>query len=710
MEKNSYKIFVDTVHGEINIPTNYCKYIIDTPIFQRLRRIEQTSMRGIYPSAHHDRFIHSLGTYHIGVRMFEQIQSSLSARRENRIEQDYDLYNFIATIDLQCALNGETAWDVLKRTFTLACLLHDSGHAPFSHCCEIYYEYRPRIYDGDSTIIHDIIELGNNYIDKSNRWPKAVKNIEKERFAKEIRQCGAKQHELVSAWLVLHPKAFGTTLFEILHADPLLMARMITGCKFTQNKEDWSKLKPKQKIEIKIKEIFNCFISLLNGGEIDADRLDYALRDNWASGLNPTNINANRLITSLTIAPTDDKNGYDVCFNKQALPDVQCLLENKNYTYFWVFNHHKTEYQQRLLRKAIEKLAIVLGGDKMIHAYFSFKNHQDDAFGFQQIQIDKIEDEKDRDLLDNALKQKACYDLFCYTNLIEPVDISFVLDGKEVTETLYLTSDDDIIYLLKKYFCKNRPYKNQELNEYFNTDNYAIEWLSRRQDLIPVWKSFSEFKAKYVFHHQELKKVIDMLDALQQSNYNYTKLLELHPFPAPKEIKKLIPHFPNLYNALVAWKQEIKHNKNKDVKAQGENLLRKLEAVQEANIRHLEIDFTKAMENVLKRAEERYSVKQVVKCQNITCEIGDFTHKNLYVYIDGIAHKYNLLDLPLRSHHKVYKFFYMYVPRMFLNDKEVSKDVYYEYYTKEFQQEISSISSPIDIKWSTPVINTSQDE
>lgn len=705
MEKNNRcKIFVDTVHGEINIPTKYCKYIIDTPIFQRLRRIEQTSMRGIYPSAHHDRFIHSLGTYYIGVRMFEQIQTSLSNRMSRRVEPDFDLYNSIADIDLQCALNGEDAWDVLKRTFTLACLLHDCGHAPFSHACEAYYEYRPPMYKGDSTIIHDIIELGNDYINKSSRWPEKTKEIEKEKFAVEIRQCGAKQHELVSAWLVLHPQAFGTVLFEMLHADPLLMARMITGCKFVLGKGNYNELSDKQKVEIKTKEIFNCFISLLNGGEVDADRLDYALRDNWASGLNPTNINANRLITSLTIAPTDDKNGYDVCFEKQALPDVQCLLENKNYTYFWVFNHHKTEYQQRLLRKAIEKLAIMLGGDEMIHAYFSFKNKQDDIYGFQQLQIEKIEDEEDRSLLDNALKQKACYDLFNYKSLIKPMDLLFTLDGKQITETLYLTSDDDIVYLLKKYFSQERIYENQQLNEYFSTDNYAMEWLGRRQNLIPVWKSFSEYQAKYVFRHPELKKVIDMLDAWKQCNYDYTKFLELHPFPSSTEAKKLTASFPNLYNALKEWKKETKR---KDNRTQMENLLEKLESVQKANSMRLEADFTEAMERVLERAQEHYNVKKVVKCQKITCEIGDFTHKNLYVYIDGVAHRYNLLDLPLRSHHKVYEFFYMYVPRMFMKDEEVSKEVYYQYYTKEFQQEISSIRRAIDIKWNRSPANIS---
>ena len=59
------KRILDTVHGYIMVPNEFVKYIVDTIYFQRLRRIEQTSIRSVYPSARHDRFIHSLGVFHI---------------------------------------------------------------------------------------------------------------------------------------------------------------------------------------------------------------------------------------------------------------------------------------------------------------------------------------------------------------------------------------------------------------------------------------------------------------------------------------------------------------------------------------------------------------------------------------------------------------------------------------------------------------------
>lgn len=59
IDESNVKLFKDTVHGYIRIPKRYCDLLIDTPHFQRLRRIEQTSIRSLYPCARHDRFAHS---------------------------------------------------------------------------------------------------------------------------------------------------------------------------------------------------------------------------------------------------------------------------------------------------------------------------------------------------------------------------------------------------------------------------------------------------------------------------------------------------------------------------------------------------------------------------------------------------------------------------------------------------------------------------
>jgi len=118
------KIFKDPVYGYISVPCEFVDTFIDTSVFQRLRRIVQTSYSPLYPTALHNRFVHSLGVYHLGSLAFESIENSL---RE--------------------ATTGKTISDFLvddyKKLFLAACLLHDVGHAPFSHIGEKFYEAIP---------------------------------------------------------------------------------------------------------------------------------------------------------------------------------------------------------------------------------------------------------------------------------------------------------------------------------------------------------------------------------------------------------------------------------------------------------------------------------------------------------------------------------------------------------------------------------------
>ena len=55
------KIFNDPIYGHILMPI-YCRLIIDTPEFQRLRGIKQLGGGSyVYPSAIHNRFQHCIG-------------------------------------------------------------------------------------------------------------------------------------------------------------------------------------------------------------------------------------------------------------------------------------------------------------------------------------------------------------------------------------------------------------------------------------------------------------------------------------------------------------------------------------------------------------------------------------------------------------------------------------------------------------------------
>jgi hypothetical protein len=105
---NKLKIVNDPVYGFIAIPSELAFDLIEHPYFQRLRRIRQLGLSHlVYPGAQHTRFSHALGAMHL---MGEAI-ATLRAKGN--------------------PISAQHAEDA-----TLAILLHDLGHGPYSHALE----------------------------------------------------------------------------------------------------------------------------------------------------------------------------------------------------------------------------------------------------------------------------------------------------------------------------------------------------------------------------------------------------------------------------------------------------------------------------------------------------------------------------------------------------------------------------------------------
>ncbi|XP_046543682.1 deoxynucleoside triphosphate triphosphohydrolase SAMHD1-like isoform X4 [Haliotis rubra] len=99
------KIFNDPIHGTIRV-SGLCMKIIDTPQFQRLRYLKQLGGGYfVYPGATHNRFEHSIGTYHLAGK-FARI---LKWKHPAHFGDD----------EIKC--------------IEMAGLCHDLGHGPFSH-------------------------------------------------------------------------------------------------------------------------------------------------------------------------------------------------------------------------------------------------------------------------------------------------------------------------------------------------------------------------------------------------------------------------------------------------------------------------------------------------------------------------------------------------------------------------------------------------
>jgi len=117
--KMAHLDIIDPIHDFVRVYDNELK-IIDTPIFQRLRRIRQLSgAHLIYPGAQHTRFEHSLGVMHIASMAGQAL-----------------------------AEKGVVSFDDIQN-LRLAGLLHDIGHGPFSHLFEEIFEEKRKISHED---------------------------------------------------------------------------------------------------------------------------------------------------------------------------------------------------------------------------------------------------------------------------------------------------------------------------------------------------------------------------------------------------------------------------------------------------------------------------------------------------------------------------------------------------------------------------------
>jgi len=97
--------------------------LIDTPEFQRLRRIRQLGLAYFaYQSAEHSRFTHSLGAFHLATRMMDKLRAG---------------------------------YEISERDHTavrVAALLHDVGHGPFSHVIEAILDFHHEQFTIDAVL------------------------------------------------------------------------------------------------------------------------------------------------------------------------------------------------------------------------------------------------------------------------------------------------------------------------------------------------------------------------------------------------------------------------------------------------------------------------------------------------------------------------------------------------------------------------------
>lgn len=262
----------DPIHGFVTI-NEWERDIINHPVFQRLRRIQQLGLTDmVYPGARHTRFEHSLGVMQIATKIFDHI----SARRADFLKAELDFNN-----------DGLGRDKVLIR---LSSLLHDVGHAPFSHATEV-------LTDKDSS-------SGNPC--KHDHYSAAAVAF----LMKDV----IENHSLNQNY---HIKA--KDIADFLNGEASLGRSLV-----------WRSIVSSQ---------------------LDADRADYLLRDSWHIGVAYGHYDLSRLIATLTVAIDPDSGSPVLAVEEGGVHAAEALLIARYMMFTQVyFQHTRRAYDHHSLQ------------------------------------------------------------------------------------------------------------------------------------------------------------------------------------------------------------------------------------------------------------------------------------------------------------------------------------------------------------------------
>ena len=271
------------VHGFIEV-NDWEREVIDHPVFQRLRRIRQLGWTDyVYPGGMHTRFEHSLGVMHVLTRMYDAISDRSGAVLQSRL--DYDPTAVGRFRDLQ-----------LMR---FSALLHDVGHAPFSHAAEALFPYRPNT---------------------------------QERYGHEDYSAAIIRHELKEV-IETHPANdnMRLTVEEI--------ASLIDGTTGNPHAIFWREL---------------------IDGQMDADRMDYLLRDSLHLGVQYGRFDLDRIVaTSVALEMTPEESDVPECrlgVTKGGLHAAVGLILARYFMFTQVYFHKTRVAYDIHLRNALSHM------------------------------------------------------------------------------------------------------------------------------------------------------------------------------------------------------------------------------------------------------------------------------------------------------------------------------------------------------------------
>lgn len=312
----SYKFINDPVYGSIGV-SKLETDLINTPAFQRLRHLKQLGFASyVFPGGEHSRFVHSLGVLYIIGRMCEQLESNEAGKADTE-----RLFTHEDTVQLR-----------------IAALLHDIGHYPLSHLGEYVFQYDAKLLakeDEDRSSLWELdpsvsakIEEDNNTADDSPLLFDMAAQI-------QSKQKKAAHHEILGLIVVTHNSEIKSIL-QSADLDPTLIGDIFSR----------GALQPQNTV----------YYNLLHSS-LDADRLDYLLRDSAQTGVKFGMVDLDYLIRLIMVkkvplVDAGDNSARIIVYNKKGQHVIEHFLMCRYFHYAQVVSH-RTSGAFEMMAKAL---------------------------------------------------------------------------------------------------------------------------------------------------------------------------------------------------------------------------------------------------------------------------------------------------------------------------------------------------------------------
>lgn len=282
---------LDPIHGIIRLSKLELQFI-DHRLFQRLRNIKQnTFLYKVFPSAMHSRFEHSLGVMHLSYEIIKNLK--LNSYRYQSKYNDGHIFDSIEDLPLENI-----------QELRLAALLHDIGHGPMSHQFDSFMCKKEELEEHLGNEFRDVFDMIEN---GSNVEHEHISII----FVKIIYDSLDKKYR---------DQVNIDNVMKIIESEYKDKSIIVT---LAENKLD----------------ILPLFTSIISSCPIDADRMDYLLRDSYFSGVKCGVYDYNRLFMS--IVPVINEEKVFLAYKESGIDSVVEFINSRSSLFGQVY-YHKT--------------------------------------------------------------------------------------------------------------------------------------------------------------------------------------------------------------------------------------------------------------------------------------------------------------------------------------------------------------------------------